>query len=112
MSLSRETNSRSAEYAADRAAAVHLAAAGEAFARSILWTASDPTAPDAIVSGTVAQEGGTITYSGTYDGATHWNDEVEVNGSGFNMQATGSAGYVGDGGIFSLENVSGSYKVG
>ena len=64
------SNSRSAEYSVDNSKAIHVAEAGEAYARSILWSAPDPTDPSSVGSGPVSLEGGTATYSGTYDSGT------------------------------------------
>ena len=61
------SNFRAAEYSADNTKSIHLAEAAEAYARSVLWNASDPTDQNAVPSGTVSLEGGTANYSGTYD---------------------------------------------
>jgi hypothetical protein len=63
-------NSRHAEQSKENARALNLAEAGMNYARSILWAAADPSDPDAVQSGSLTLEGGTVTYSGTYDAAT------------------------------------------
>jgi Flp pilus assembly pilin Flp len=63
-------NVSSAEHSADDTRALALGEAGMNYARAILWNAGDPTSPTAITSGTLALDGGTVTYSGTYDGGT------------------------------------------
>ena len=59
-----------AETSTEDARAVNLAEAGENYARAILHNAADPTSSTAVGSGSLALEGGTVTYAGTYDSAT------------------------------------------
>jgi hypothetical protein len=61
------SNARSAEHSVDDSRALNLAEAGMNYARAILWQSSDPTSASAVPSGSLALEGGTVTYSGTYD---------------------------------------------
>ena len=61
------SNARNAEYSVDDSRALNLAEAGMNYARAILWQSSDPTNSSAVPSGTLTLEGGTVTYSGTYD---------------------------------------------
>ena len=64
------SNARSAEHSADDARALNLAEAGLNYARAELWNAADPTSVSAVTPGTLTLEGGTVTYSGTYDSGT------------------------------------------
>jgi hypothetical protein len=64
------SNARSSEYSADDAKALNLAEAGENYARAVLWSAYDPTSPTSFTGGPLTLEGGTVTYSGSYDPAT------------------------------------------
>ena len=75
------------ERSVDDTRALALGEAGMNYARSILWNAADPTSATAVTSGTVTLEGGTVTYSATYDSATQtWT----VTGTG--TQASPIAG--------------------
>jgi hypothetical protein len=60
-------NAQSAEYSNDDAKALNLGEAGMNYARAILWNAADPTVSTSVPTGTLTLEGGTVTYSGTYD---------------------------------------------
>ena len=66
------SNARNSEYSVDRSAAVHLAESGEAYARAILWNAKPEewTNKDTVGTNSISLEGGTVTYSGTYDSGT------------------------------------------
>ena len=64
------SNARSSEFSVAKGETLHLAEAGLAHSRSILWNASDPTDPSAVTGGTFTLEGGTVTFSGTYDSGT------------------------------------------
>jgi hypothetical protein len=63
------TNVTSAERSVDDARALGLAEAGMNYARSVLWNAADPTVATSVPSGTLTLEGGTVSYTGTYDTA-------------------------------------------
>src|SRR5918992_756427 len=41
------------------------------YARAILWQSSDPTNTTSVPTDTLTLEGGTVTYSGTYDSASN-----------------------------------------
>ena len=80
------SNARSSEYSADDAKALNLAEAGMNYARAILWNAADPTNASSVPSGTLTLEGGTVSYSGTYDsGAKVWT----LTGTGTYTNPTG-----------------------
>src|SRR5918995_1677073 len=82
------SNTRSAEYSADNARALNLAEAGMNYARSILWNADDPTSPTSFSGGPLTLEGGTVTYSGSYDEATKlWT----LTGTGTYTNPTGGS---------------------
>jgi Tfp pilus assembly protein PilX len=81
------SNARSAEYSADDARALNLAEAGENYARAVLWNAADPTSPTTFSGGPLTLEGGTVTYSGSYDAATKlWT----LTGTGTHANPTGA----------------------
>ena len=65
------SNARSSEHSADDSKALNLAEAGMNYARAILWQSSDPTNTTSVPTATLTLEGGTVTYSGTYDTASH-----------------------------------------
>jgi hypothetical protein len=82
------SNARNSEYSADDAKALNLAEAGMNYARAILWQAGDPTSPSAVPSGSLTLEGGTVTYSGTYDSTSKiWT----LTGNGTYTNPTGGA---------------------
>jgi hypothetical protein len=64
------SNARSAEESVDDSKALNLAEAGMNYAHAILWQSSDPTSASAVPWGSLTLEGGTVTYSGTYDSAS------------------------------------------
>jgi hypothetical protein len=64
------SNVQHAEHSVDDTRALALGEAGMNYARAVLWNAADPTSPSAVPSGTLSLEGGTVTYSGTYDSTT------------------------------------------
>jgi hypothetical protein len=81
-------NSGHAELSTDDVKAVNAAEAGENYARAILFNAADPTDPNAVGSGSLTLEGGTVNYSGTYDSATRlWT----LTGTGTHVNPTGGA---------------------
>jgi len=85
------SNARHAEYSTENARALNLAEAGVSYARSILWSAADPTQANAVPSGSLTLEGGTVTYSGTYDVATSvWT----LTGTGTHTNPTGGGSLV------------------
>ncbi len=59
-----------AERSVDDTRALALGEAGMNYARAVLWNAPDPTSASAVPAGTLALEGGTVSYSGAYDSAT------------------------------------------
>lgn len=82
------SNASHAEQSTEDAKAVNLAEAGENYARAILYNAADPTLSTAVGSGSLTLEGGTVTYSGTYDSATKiWT----LTGTGTHANPTGAA---------------------
>ena len=87
--------SSSAERAAKRSTAkdeaYHLAEAGLAEAMSIVGNASDPTVTNLLPSTVRNFNGGTATYSGTYDGSTAtWS--ITSTGQVANPSSPGAAG--------------------
>lgn len=87
------SNARSSEYSSSQREVRYLAESGLAHARSILWSAADPTDPNAIGSGSFTLEDGTVTFEGTYDMGTQiWT----LTGTGTVTNPTGPAGAVTD----------------
>jgi hypothetical protein len=90
-------NAQSSDYSADDAKALNLGEAGMNYARAILWNAGDPTSASAVPScGTtplpsLALEGGTVTYCGTYDSV---NKVWTLTGTGTYYNPTGGSGAV------------------
>jgi hypothetical protein len=86
------SNAGNAEYSVDNTRALHLAEAGDSYARSKLWQAqTDGTdlRTDSIVgSGTLTLDDGTVTYTGTFDDAT---DTWTLTGTGTYSNPTGAA---------------------
>jgi hypothetical protein len=69
------SNVQNAERSVDDTRALALGEAGMNYARAILWHAGDPTVATAVPScsatpSSLALEGGTVSYCGTYDSAT------------------------------------------
>jgi hypothetical protein len=82
------SNARSAEHSADDGKAVNLAEAGMNYARAVLWADTDPTAPTSFSGGPLTLEGGTVTYSGSYDTVTKvWT----LSGTGSYTNPTGGS---------------------
>jgi hypothetical protein len=80
------SNARSAERSADDGRAMNLAEAGMNYARAVLWADPDPTSPTSFSGGPLTMEGGTVSYSGTYDTVTKiWT----LSGTGTYTNPTG-----------------------
>lgn len=62
-------NAQHAERSVDDTRALALAEAGMNYARAILWNAADPTVATSVPSGTLTLDGGTVSYSASYDSA-------------------------------------------
>jgi hypothetical protein len=85
-------NVTTAERSVDDTRALALGEAGMNYARSILWSAGDPTTaavPTAASPGTLTLEGGTVKYWGSYDSGTQiWT----LTGTGTHASPNAGAG--------------------
>jgi len=84
------SNARSSEHSADNARALNLAEAGMNYARAELWNDADPdpTNPTSFSGGPLTLEGGTVTYSRSYDPTTKlWT----LSGTGTHTNPTGGS---------------------
>jgi Tfp pilus assembly protein PilX len=82
------SNTREASRSSESTSAFHLAEAGMSLARSVLWNASDPSNPSAVGTGSSSLNGGTASYSGTFDSASStWT----LTGTGTVPNPTGGA---------------------
>jgi hypothetical protein len=64
------SNTRNAELSVEEQRALNIAEAGVNYARSVLYNASNPQSSSAVPAGSLVVEGGSVSYTGTYNSST------------------------------------------